>query len=457
MKKTTLFSLVLLLAGAATTFCMNESTAGATTVHCADNESVEINAETLEALKAVSLTVSNMLEDCEDTESSDEIYLPNIPKQQFEALLPYLKAVHAINQRPEDFQEEEKNKLKEELQQESVEQLIYHLMNANYLDVPVLLNCCTTALANKFTQPVELQKFVNDPEYFSFIGSLLPELAKQIAKKISKTQPAKKFLNQFPILYKKLQNTPCLPLSIAFSEDGKWFASGHKIAFSKDGKWFASESTFRLFRLTDTGPKPIIEGLLDQQNLSNTPSTFCTSSVVNFASGAYDKKTAHLYRLTEEGIQPITKGFQTHASLISTIAFSKDGNLSKDGKWLVFSQGGDVHLYRVTEEGPQQIRQIPNSAGCSISFSPDGDYFASTSMDGTVYLYGLRLLNQFIEGNDLVYSLFLLACHEQRPLVLTEDHHNPHHLKEYFNNLSPELLTILQQNEYVQIILVIDR
>ena len=620
MKKTTLFSLLLLAASfVAPMFCMepfdaaqdrpfdtnqNESTAGAT-VYCADNESIEIDTETFEALKAVSSTVKDLCEsteeinaNIEDMESSNEIYLPDIPKQHFEALLPYLKAVHAINQKPEDFQEEEKNKLQEKLQKESVEQLIYFLMHANYLDIPVLIECCTNALPDKLTQKEELQKFIDNPEYFELIESLPAELTEPIVKEVNT------FLKELlPRPYKKLQDHTRYVKNIAFSKDGNYFASASRdgtvhlyrltaegiqpitglqdhtdwvtniafsrdgnyfasackygtvhlyrlmvegvqpitglqdhtysvsnIAFSKDGNYFASASddkTVHLYRLTVEGVQPIT-GLQDHTDyVSNIKIAFSKDGNY-FASASFDK-TVHLYRLTVEGVQLIT-GLQDHTDWITDIAFSKDGNyfasasndgtvhlyrltvegvqpitslqdhtyrvtniaFSKDGNYfasasfdktvhlyrltveciqpitglqdhtdyvsnIAFSKDGNyfasasddqtVHLYRLTAEGIQTITKLQDhTTGVSnIAFSKDGNHFASASRDGTVHLYDLNLLNQFFEENDLIYSLFLLACCK-KSLLLDKNHH----LREYFRSLPQEIKIILQENGYVQ-------
>ena len=106
-----------------------------------------------------------------------------------------------------------------------------------------------------------------------------------------------------------------------------------------------------------------------------------------------------------------------------------------------------THLYQLADTGTEQIYLQNLNCTTSIAFSPNSTYFAYGLKDGAVHLCDLKLLllNQFIEGNDLIYSLFLSACY-QKSLLLDKNHH----LRKYFKNLPQEIKIILQEKKYVQ-------
>ena len=151
------------------------------------------------------------------------------------------------------------------------------------------------------------------------------------------------------------------PNAIAFSPDGKTFATGH------------ADGTVRLWRAADGQPLQVLEGHQDSVNaIAFSPDG------QTLTSGSFDQ-TVRLWR-TADG-QPL-QVLAGHQDSVNAIAFSPDGQILASG-----SSDQMVRLWRAADGQPLQVLAGHQGSVNAIAFSPDGQILASGSFDQTVRLW----------------------------------------------------------------------
>ena len=197
-------------------------------------------------------------------------------------------------------------------------------------------------------------------------------------------------------------------LSVAFSPDGRWLASGarddavriwdpktgaavhatkvhgadvYAVAFSPDGRMLASGGADRLVRLWETGtwmPVKTFEGHQDTVRwltFSRDGKLLATSSV---------DRTIRLWDLTAG---TTTRVLQGHAGQVRSIAFSPDGTRLASA-----ATDGSVRLWNTATGEGEALPDGHTSSVETVAWAPDGGSIASGSNDATVRVWRTRPL-----------------------------------------------------------------
>lgn len=192
-------------------------------------------------------------------------------------------------------------------------------------------------------------------------------------------------------------------LSVAFSPNGNWLATGsmdktikvwnmatgrlkyhfrghqemiRAIAFSPDNKWLASSSADRTVRVWN-----LASGKLHYQLAGHPSEVWSVAFSPNsawLASGSKDK-TIKTWEVATRKLQHILAG---HKDGIATLAYSPDGTVLASG-----GIGGMVKLWNL--ENGQLLDTLSQHKDeiWSIAFSPDGKLLATTGKDKTIKIW----------------------------------------------------------------------
>lgn len=202
---------------------------------------------------------------------------------------------------------------------------------------------------------------------------------------------------------------------IAFSPDGKIFASGYAdgsiylwdtakqeqagvlkghdgnvscIAFSPDGKVLASGGAWqddRTVRLWDIAQQKQI-GLLEHPSFLESVA-FSPDGKTLAAAGMWREGTVYLWDVAEQKQAGILQG---HNRDVTTVVFSPDGRTLASCS----SRDQTVRLWDVATQKQLQLLQGFISDFRTISFSPDGRMLASGTNEGTVVLWDVEKREQ---------------------------------------------------------------
>nr|RNJ67163.1 MAG: hypothetical protein EDM05_22080 [Leptolyngbya sp. IPPAS B-1204] len=189
----------------------------------------------------------------------------------------------------------------------------------------------------------------------------------------------------------KLEHGGRIPRGIAFSPDGKWFASG------------GADNTIKLWRLRDR----FLTQLTGHQDLV---ARVAFSPDGNLLASASADKTVKLW--TRQG-----QLFRTlrHQDGVFSVAFSPNGNLLAAGS----EADGTIKLW--TLEGELLTTLRGHQAGVyGLAFSPDGKTLASGSLDKTIRLW--RIADKISPGGAIqpqdVTWIKTLKGHQQNVIAV---------------------------------------
>ena len=191
--------------------------------------------------------------------------------------------------------------------------------------------------------------------------------------------------------------------SVAFSPDGKTFASGssdytiqlwnvatgdplktltghrnsvYSVAFSPDGNTLASgsrDNTIRLWNVATGDPLKTLTG-----HRGYVSSVAFSPDGNTLASGSWDTTI----RLWNVATGDLLKTLTGHRGYVNSVAFSPDGNTLVSGSW-----DTTIRLWNVATGDPLKTLAGHRNSVLSVAFSPDGKTLASGSGDNTIRLW----------------------------------------------------------------------
>jgi WD40 repeat protein len=176
------------------------------------------------------------------------------------------------------------------------------------------------------------------------------------------------------------------------------------VDFSPDGSQLASSSFDGTVRMWDMATGNEIGSLPGP--LSVALSAVFSPDGEGLASSGGD----HFLRLwnleTAPGLATGTNRFAPigHGGWVQTTAFSPDGRIVASGgvattSWMVAP--GEVHLYAADTGFPLALLRGHTKRVTSLAFSPDGKLLASGSADGSVRLWGVRLMPGVVAAPEI--------------------------------------------------------
>jgi len=200
-------------------------------------------------------------------------------------------------------------------------------------------------------------------------------------------------------------------LSVAFSPDGKLYATGdtnhinlcqvadgklrfhydehtkwiRSVAFSPDGNLLASGSDDQTVKLWNVQTCVCIKTLHGHtsrvRSVAFAPQRCANSPDGNLLASGSDDQTIKFWRVSDGKCLKTLRG---HTSWVWSVAFSPDGNLLASGSDDQTVKLWDVHTGKCLKTLPGNTHSV-----WSVAFSPDGKVLASGSEDKTVKLWSV--------------------------------------------------------------------
>ena len=208
-------------------------------------------------------------------------------------------------------------------------------------------------------------------------------------------------------------------MSVAFSPDGQWLASGsvgntvrlwhaasgreiwsgreHKegvnaVVFGPKGTWLASASSDSTVRIWDTATGKILQTL-------TSPRTAVSCVAVNFQKKllALGSGSGHIDIWDADSLRP-RQGFPGHTTPVFSLAFSRDGNK------LISCSRDDVNIWEISQSGTvEESRPVKleirkpkhgQNVGSFVAFCADSSRFFAISPDNTVGVWDSATLER---------------------------------------------------------------
>jgi WD40 repeat protein len=151
------------------------------------------------------------------------------------------------------------------------------------------------------------------------------------------------------------------------------------VAFSPDGKRFASGSNDKLVFLWDLETRKVIK---EFQGLSDNIYDVAFSPDGNLLAACSQDKSVRIWNIPEQKLVHLLKG---HQDMVLEIEFSPDG------KYLLSASGDQAIKLWDMESGEQLYAYLENNGSIpDIEFLPDGKSFVSACMDGSLTIWQLH-------------------------------------------------------------------
>lgn len=170
----------------------------------------------------------------------------------------------------------------------------------------------------------------------------------------------------------------------------------HSVAFSPDGKWFATagfDKTAKIFEHANGQLKEV------RTLTGHTDPVYCVAfspDSKTLATSSLDK-TIRLWAVADGKPGPEIKG---HTDAVSVVAFSPDGKTIASGSGSIDKS---VRLWNVADGKEAKNLGAHNGAVYALAFSPDGKSLASSGGDNLVKVWdvpGLKLTKD-LKGHEL--------------------------------------------------------
>ena len=187
--------------------------------------------------------------------------------------------------------------------------------------------------------------------------------------------------------------------TVAFSPDGSTVASGSGKLLYLGGGEDSGTCVGQEIRLWNTNTGELIKTLIGHTSVVNSVVFSPDGNTIASASGhwmGYEGKASagEEVRLWNANTGELIKTLTGHKDVVSSVAFSPDGNLIVSGDW--YDWGG--HLSSGTWSGEirvwdahtgELLKTLTGHTGgvSSVAFSPDGKVLASGRTDGTILLW----------------------------------------------------------------------
>lgn len=158
----------------------------------------------------------------------------------------------------------------------------------------------------------------------------------------------------------------------------------------RDNNTFASCSTDKsvhIYRIGDAKPLKIYTGHTDEVNAVKWDPTR------NFLASCSDDCTAKVWAVESDSTSPLYT-FDSHSQEIYTVKWSPSGpgtvNPNKQSLLATASFDGTVRLWSIIDGSCYRIFKRHRESVYSVAFSPSGDYLASGSLAGQLYIWNIE-------------------------------------------------------------------